>query len=77
MGFQRLRKNSKIRLLTCAVQNDAQHSQVVTEPRPSGSGRRPTFSAASSACIVCQEAADRKQKTPWNEIETSLVMAAA
>jgi DnaK suppressor protein len=31
----------------------------------------------ASSCIVCQEAADREQKTPWNEIETSLVMAAA
>ena len=27
-------------------------------------------------CIACQEAADRDEKTPWNEIETSLVMAA-
>jgi DnaK suppressor protein len=31
----------------------------------------------ASACIVCQEAVDREQKTPWNVIETSLVMAAA
>jgi DnaK suppressor protein len=30
----------------------------------------------ASSCIVCQEAADREQTTPWNEIETSLVMAA-
>jgi DnaK suppressor protein len=27
-------------------------------------------------CIVCQEAADREQGTPWSEIETSLVLAA-
>jgi RNA polymerase-binding transcription factor DksA len=30
----------------------------------------------ASSCIVCQEAADREQKTSWNEIDTSLVMAA-
>jgi DnaK suppressor protein len=30
----------------------------------------------ASSCIVCQEAADREQKTAWNEIDTSLVMAA-
>jgi DnaK suppressor protein len=30
----------------------------------------------ASSCIVCQEAADREQKTPWNEIDTSLIMAA-
>ena len=30
----------------------------------------------ASCCIVCQEAADRERKTPWNEIETPLVMAA-
>jgi len=30
----------------------------------------------ASSCIVCQEAADREQKTPWKEIDTSLVMAA-
>ncbi|MFZ0593884.1 MAG: TraR/DksA family transcriptional regulator [Bryobacteraceae bacterium] len=30
----------------------------------------------ASSCIVCQEAADREQKTPWDEIDTSLVMAA-
>jgi DnaK suppressor protein len=29
----------------------------------------------ASFCIVCQEAVDR-EKRPWNEIETSLVMAA-
>jgi len=29
----------------------------------------------TSFCIVCQEASDR-EKTPWIEIETSLVMAA-
>ena len=28
------------------------------------------------SCIVCQEAADRGQKTPQSEIDTSLVMAA-
>jgi hypothetical protein len=27
-------------------------------------------------CIVCQEAADCEQKTSWNEIDTSLIMAA-
>jgi len=30
----------------------------------------------ASSCIVCQEAADREQKTPWSEIDASLVMAA-
>ena len=30
----------------------------------------------ASSCIVCQEAADREQKTPWSEIDTSLGMAA-
>jgi DnaK suppressor protein len=30
----------------------------------------------ASSCIVCQEAADREQKAPWSEIDTSLVMAA-
>jgi DnaK suppressor protein len=30
----------------------------------------------ASRCIVCQEAADREQNTPWNEIETSLGVAA-
>src|SRR5450631_1736521 len=30
----------------------------------------------ASSCIVCQEAADREQKTPWNDIDTALVMAA-
>jgi DnaK suppressor protein len=30
----------------------------------------------ASSCIVCQEAADCEQKTPWDEINTSLVMAA-
>jgi DnaK suppressor protein len=30
----------------------------------------------ASFCIVCQEAADRERKTPWNEVETLLVMAA-
>jgi DnaK suppressor protein len=30
----------------------------------------------ASSCIACQEAADRGQKTPWNENETALVMAA-
>jgi DnaK suppressor protein len=30
----------------------------------------------ASSCVVCQEAADRGQKTPWSEIDTSLVMAA-
>ena len=30
----------------------------------------------ASSCIVCQEAADREQKTPWNGIDTALVMAA-
>ena len=29
----------------------------------------------TSFCIACQEASDR-EKTPWNELETSLVMAA-
>jgi DnaK suppressor protein len=28
------------------------------------------------SCIVCQEAADREQKTSWNDIDTALVMAA-
>ena len=27
-------------------------------------------------CIICQEASDREQKTPWEDIDTSLVMAA-
>jgi DnaK suppressor protein len=30
----------------------------------------------ASSCIVCQEAADREQKTPVNEIDPSMVMAA-
>jgi DnaK suppressor protein len=30
----------------------------------------------ASSCIVCQEAADREQKTPRSEIDTLLVMAA-
>ena len=30
----------------------------------------------ASSCITCQETADRWQKTPWGEINTSLVMAA-
>jgi DnaK suppressor protein len=30
----------------------------------------------ASSCIVCQEAADREEKTSWNEIDTPLVMAA-
>jgi len=30
----------------------------------------------TSTCIVCQEAADREQKSPWGEIESPLVMAA-
>ncbi len=30
----------------------------------------------ASSCIVCQEAADREQKTPWSETDASLVMAA-
>ena len=30
----------------------------------------------ASSCIACQEAADREQKTPWSEIDASLVMAA-
>jgi DnaK suppressor protein len=30
----------------------------------------------ASSCIVCQESADRERKTPWNETDTSLVMAA-
>jgi len=30
----------------------------------------------ASSCIVCQEAADREQKTPRSEIDTSLVIAA-
>jgi DnaK suppressor protein len=29
----------------------------------------------ASSCIVCQEAADCDQRTPWNESDTSLVMA--
>jgi DnaK suppressor protein len=29
----------------------------------------------ASSCIVCQQAADRKQKTPWNEIDPSLATA--
>jgi DnaK suppressor protein len=29
----------------------------------------------ASSCIVCQEAADRGQKTPWSELDISLVMA--
>jgi DnaK suppressor protein len=31
----------------------------------------------TSSCIVCQEAADRAQGQAWNEIEPSLVLAAA
>jgi DnaK suppressor protein len=30
----------------------------------------------ASSCIVCQEAADREQKTPWNDIDTALLVAA-
>ncbi len=30
----------------------------------------------AASCIVCQEAEDREQATPWGEIDTSLVMAA-
>jgi len=30
----------------------------------------------ASCCIVCQESADREQKTPWGEIDASLAMAA-
>ena len=30
----------------------------------------------ASSCIVCQQAADREQKTPGNEIDTPLGMAA-
>jgi DnaK suppressor protein len=30
----------------------------------------------ASSCIVCQEAADREQKTPVNEIDPSMLMAA-
>jgi DnaK suppressor protein len=30
----------------------------------------------TSCCIVCQEAADSAQQTPWDEIETSVVLAA-
>jgi DnaK suppressor protein len=30
----------------------------------------------ASLCIVCQEAADREQKSPANEMESSLVLAA-
>jgi DnaK suppressor protein len=30
----------------------------------------------ASSCIVCQEAADREQTTPWHDVETSLAMAA-
>jgi DnaK suppressor protein len=30
----------------------------------------------ASSCIVCQEAADREQATPWGEIDPSLDMAA-
>jgi DnaK suppressor protein len=30
----------------------------------------------ASSCVVCQEAADLEQNTPWSEIDTSLVMAA-
>jgi len=30
----------------------------------------------ASFCIVCQESADREQRTSWSEIDTSLVMAA-
>jgi DnaK suppressor protein len=40
---------------------------------------RPKHLAAmpwASSCIVCQEAADREQKTPWGEIDASLGMAA-
>jgi DnaK suppressor protein len=32
--------------------------------------------AWASSFIVCQEAADREQKAPWNDIDTALVMAA-
>jgi DnaK suppressor protein len=30
----------------------------------------------ASSCIACQEIADSERKTPWSEIDTSLVMAA-
>ena len=30
----------------------------------------------AASCIVCQEAEDREQATPWGEMDTSLVMAA-
>jgi len=30
----------------------------------------------ASFCVVCQEAADRWQKTPWSGIDTSLAVAA-
>jgi DnaK suppressor protein len=30
----------------------------------------------AALCIVCQEAADRERKTPWNELEPALVLAA-
>jgi DnaK suppressor protein len=30
----------------------------------------------ASSCIACQEIADSERKTPWGEIDTSLVMAA-
>jgi DnaK suppressor protein len=30
----------------------------------------------ASFCIACQEAADREQKAPWSEMDTSPVMAA-
>jgi DnaK suppressor protein len=30
----------------------------------------------ASSCMVCQEAADREQKTSWNEVDTAFVMAA-
>jgi DnaK suppressor protein len=29
----------------------------------------------ASSCMVCQEAADREQKTSWNDVDTALVMA--
>src|ERR1035438_2561953 len=30
----------------------------------------------ASSCIACQEIADSERKTPWSDIDTSLVMAA-
>jgi DnaK suppressor protein len=30
----------------------------------------------ASTCIVCQEAADREQKSPWGETDTPALMAA-